>query len=130
MKPLLNTLYVTLQGAYISRQGRSLLVKLKKERKLCVPIHTLSGVVCMGRVSVSPRLIELCAHSGVPIAFLTEHGRFLARLTGGSLGNVLLRRAQFRLADDSNVQAEISRSFVVGKIENSRQVLLRAARDR
>ncbi len=129
MKKLLNTLYVTTQGAYLSREGETVLVRVEKETRLQLPIHTLSGIVCFGQVSCSPFLLGLCAERGVGVSFLTENGRFLARVQGPVSGNVLLRREQYRWADDLVRSADLARSFLVGKIANSRGVLQRAIRD-
>ena len=129
MKKLLNTLYVTTQGAYLSREGETVLVRVEKETRLQVPIHTLAGIVCFGQVSCSPFLLGLCAERGVGVSFLTEYGRFLARVQGPVSGNVLLRREQYRWADDPERSADMARSILVGKIANSRTVLRRALRD-
>jgi CRISP-associated protein Cas1 len=129
MKKLLNTLYVTTQGAYLAREGETVLVRVEKETRLQVPIHTLSGIVCFGKVSCSPFLLGLCAERGVGVSLLTENGRFLARVQGPVCGNVLLRRQQYRWADDQERSAALGRAFLVGKIANSRTVLQRALRD-
>jgi CRISPR-associated protein Cas1 len=64
----------------------------------------------------------------VTLSFLTENGRFLARVHGPISGNVLLRREQYRRADDPATSAEVARSVVTAKIANSRIVLQRAMR--
>jgi len=64
------------------------------------------------------------------VSGLNERGRFLARVQGPVSGNVLLRRQQYRCADDLQVSAELARAMVIGKIANCRTVLLRATRDR
>jgi CRISPR-associated protein Cas1 len=130
LKHLLNTLYVTTQGAYLAREGETVLVRVEGETKLQVPVHTLGSIVCFGQVSLSPPLMGLCAERGVAVSFLTERGRFLARVQGPVSGNVLLRREQYRRADDSQMAAELARTVVVAKIANCRTVLMRAARDR
>jgi CRISPR-associated protein Cas1 len=71
----------------------------------------------------------LCAERNVAVSFLSEHGRFYARVQGSVSGNVLLRREQYRRADNPQMSAEIARSMVCAKILNSRTVLLRAARN-
>lgn len=129
MKHLLNTLYVTTQGAYLAREGETVSVQVERETKLRVPIHTLGGIVCFGQVSVSPPLMGLCAERRVSVSFLSEYGRFFARVQGPVSGNVLLRREQYRRADDLAASAEIARSVVIAKITNCRTVLLRAARE-
>lgn len=130
MKQLLNTLYVTTQGAYLARDGEAVEVRVEKETKLRVPIHTLTSIVCFGQVSCSPFLMGLCGESGVALAFLTENGRFLARVHGPVSGNVLLRREQYRWADREERSVSVARSVVLGKIANCRTVLLRAVREK
>ena len=130
MKRLLNTLYVTTQGAYLAREGETVLIRHEQETKLRVPIHTLSGIVCFGQVSCSPPLLGLCAERGVAVSFLSMNGRFWAKMHGPVSGNVLLRREQYRWADDAGRSAAIARAVVIGKVANCRSVLLRAARER
>ena len=130
MKRLLNTLFVTTQGAYLAREGETVLVRVERETKLRVPIHTLGGIVCFGQVSCSPALMGLCGEKDVLISFMSHRGRFLARVQGPVSGNVLLRREQYRRADDPEASAEIARTVVAAKIANCRTVLLRATRDR
>jgi CRISP-associated protein Cas1 len=129
MKKHLNTLFVTTQGAYLSKEGETVLVRVEKETRLRVPIHTLGGIVCFGNVLCSPFLMGFCAERDVAVSFLSEHGRFLARVQGPVSGNVLLRREQYRRADDMDMSARIARSVLTGKVANSRTVLRRALRD-
>lgn len=129
MKPLLNTLFVTLQGAYVNRDGETITVRHEDEIKLRVPIHTLMGMVCLGAVTVSSFALGLCAERGVTVSLLTEHGQFMARVDGPTQGNVLLRRDQYRRADDPAASADIARGILIAKLANSRAVILRAARD-
>jgi len=130
MRHLLNTLYVTTQGSYLARESEAVVIKQDGEARLRVPIHTLGGVVCFGQISCSPPLLGLCAERDVAVSFLTEHGKFLARVVGSTHGNVLLRRTQYRVADDEEPRASIARAMVIGKVSNCRVVLLRAARER
>lgn len=129
MKQLLNTLFITTQGTYLARKGDTVLVRLENETKLRIPIHTLSGIVCFGQVSYSPFLMGLCAENGVRISFLTEFGKFLARVEGPVSGNVLLRKEQYRRSDQPGYCAQIARSIVLAKLANCRVVLLRAIRE-
>lgn len=129
MKKLLNTLFVTTQGAYLSKEGETVLVKVEKEVRLRLPIHNLGGIVCFGNVTCSPFLLGMCAQRDVTVSFLTEYGRFLAAVRGPVAGNVLLRREQFRWADDLTKSSIIARSVLIGKFANCRAVVQRAVRD-
>lgn len=129
MKRHLNTLFVTTQGAYLFKEGETVVVKVDGEVSIRLPVHTLGGIVCFGQISCSPYLMGFCAENGVAISFLTENGNFLAKVQGPVSGNVLLRREQYRRADDLNTSASIARSFLTGKIANCRTVLQRSLRD-
>ncbi|NLI78442.1 MAG: type I-C CRISPR-associated endonuclease Cas1 [Candidatus Riflebacteria bacterium] len=129
MKKLLNTLYVTTQGTYLARKGLTVDVRVEKKTKVRIPIHTLAGVVCFGRVAMSPALMELCGLRNVGVSFLSERGRFFGRVQGPVSGNVLLRREQYRRADDLEATLRIGRAVVTAKIANSRTVLQRGLRD-
>lgn len=129
MKRHLNTLYVTTQGAYLSKEGDCIIVKVENKVRLRVPIHTIGGIVCFGQISCSPFLMGFCAEKDVAISFLSENGRFLARVQGPVSGNVLLRREQYRQADDLDFSVSVARAVLTGKIANCRTVLQRALRD-
>jgi len=129
MKKLLNTLYVTTQGTYLHQEGETVVASVEHQDVLRLPIHTLAGIVCFGQVSCSPPLLGLCGERGVHVSFLSEWGKFLARVTGPVSGNVLLRREQVRRSEVPANACELARSFVLGKLANSRTVLQRAQRD-
>ena len=129
MKKLLNTLYVMTQGAYLAKEGETVVVKIDQEVRLRLPVHTIGGIVCFGNVSCSPFLMGFCGENDVGISFLSEYGKFLARIQGPVSGNVLLRREQYRQSDDQKYSAQMAKAFVTGKIANCRTVLQRALRD-
>lgn len=129
MKQHLNTLFVTTEGAYLAKSGEAVAVRVERKTKLRVPLHNLGGIVCFGRVACSPPLMGACAAAGITISMLDINGRFRAAIVGYSPGNVLLRREQYRVADDLPAACGIARNMVAAKIANSRSVLLRAARD-
>ena len=115
MRKLLNTLHVMTQGAYLHRDGETVAIRIGEELRLRVPVHTLEGLVCWGQVACSPPLLGLCCERGVGISFLTEQGRFLARVTGPVSGNVLLRRQQYRMADGADGALPAVRTIVAAK---------------
>lgn len=129
MKHHLNTLFVTTQGSYLAKDGETVTVKVDGEAQLRIPLHHLGGIVCFGNVSCSPWLMAMCAEAGVAISFLSEQGRFLAAVHGFAPGNVLLRREQYRRADEPAGTTAIARAMVCAKLANARTVLLRGARD-
>ncbi len=129
MKQHLNTLFVTTEGAYLAKDGQAAVVRHQKQDLLRVPLHNLDGIVCLARVGRSPYLMAACAAGGVRISFCNTHGRFQAAVIGFQPGNVLLRRQQFRVADDEPAALAIAAPMIAAKIANCRSVLLRAIRD-
>lgn len=129
MKKHLNTIFVTTQGAYLAKEGETVLVKVEHETKLQIPIHTINSILCFGQVTCSPFLMEFCAEHDVAISFLSETGRFLAKVQGYSPGNVLLRRQQYRYADDVDICKKIAKTILIAKFVNCRNVLQRVLRD-
>jgi len=129
VKKLLNTFYVTIPDVYLSLDGENIVVKQDNTELRRVPLHNLEGIVSFGRQGASPALMRKCAQSGISLAFMTEYGRFQASVVGEERGNVLLRRVQYRYADDEAKCVEIARNFLVGKLYNSRWVLERTIRD-
>ncbi len=126
MKKLLNTVYVTSEGSALKKDGENLVAEVDGAAKARVPLHMLASVVVFGPILISPALIGICAERGITIVLLDRIGRFQARIEGPVSGNVLLRRAQYRLADDAT---DIVRGIVLGKIANQRAVIRRSLRD-
>lgn len=132
-----NTLYLLTRGSYLSRDHLTLVAEIPvyspdlpteewaREkavdwRKVSIPIHHLESVCVFGASAVSPPALDLCWEHGVAVSFLSDHGHFQARLTGVADTSVMLRRTQFRVADDPAQCASIARQIVAGKLQNSR----------
>ena len=126
---LLNTLYITTPDTYLRLDNDTLRVEVERETRLRVPLHHLSAVVSFGHTGFSAPLMHRLAEDGIALVLLDDNGRFKARLEGAVSGNVLLRQAQFSKAADPIFTLDIARACVAGKIKNTRQVLLRGARE-
>jgi len=126
VKKLLNTVYVTTEGAALRKDGENLVAEVEGEIKARVPLHMLTSVAVFGPIMLSPGLIGACAGAGISIALLERNGRFAARIEGPATGNVLLRRAQYRASD---APEDIIRALLLGKVANQRSVLMRSLRD-
>lgn len=130
MKHTANTLYITQPKSFLSKEGNTILVEQNGNKVAQLPIHAVGEIVCFGfGIVVTAPLMEHCAENGVSIAYLSESGRFLGRIEGPIKGNVLLRRQQYRLADDPAASLEIARTIVASKVQNSRSNLTRFLRN-
>jgi len=129
MRKLLNTLFVTTPNSYISRDGLNIVIKVENEERFRIPVHNIESIVTFGYMGVSPSLLSLCNEYNIGISFLTPTGQFCGRFSGPVKGNVLLRRQQYRLADDEIFKINIAKIFISAKIANCRNVVHRALRD-
>ncbi len=129
MKKLLNTLYITKQETYLHKERETLVLKQGNKKLAQFPSLALEAVHCFGRVSVSPFLMGYLSEQGIGLSFYTDYGRFLARVQGPENGNVLLRRTQYRWADDREKPLAISRLMIAAKIANCRKTLQRDIRN-
>lgn len=127
MRKLQNTLYITTQGSYLHKERETLVVEQDRKRVAQLPVHSIGHIFCFGNVLVSPFLMGFCGENNVNLAFFTENGRYLGRLQGRQNGNVLLRRAQYRVSEQNPLP--ISRNIIAAKIQASKRVLQRQIRN-
>lgn len=129
MRKLLNTLYVTTPGAYLSKDGLNVVVSVDQKEVFRIPSVNIEGIVTFGYMGASPGVMKLCADNGLSLTFLTPSGHFASRVQGAIRGNVFLRKAQYRLSDDAQWSLHVSRLMIAAKIQNYRNVLRRFIRD-
>lgn len=129
MKKMLNTLFLTTHGLELHKEGESIQIVSEEGKKNRIPIHAINNIVCFGQVNCTPQFMGFCGENGVSITFLSPNGKFLAKVQGRTSGNVLLRRHQYRLADNDVACSEIARNIVLAKVANSRMILRRFLRE-
>lgn len=129
MKRFLNTLYVMTQKTYLHKKGNAIEVIVEDKTVASIPMIDIEGIVCFGNIYVSPFLLGAAPEHNITISFLSETGKFLARVQGPVAGNVLLRKEQYRISDDKARSASVAKFILLGKISNQSTVLKRAMRD-
>lgn len=129
MRKLLNTIYITTPDSYISKDGENVVVSVKQQEVFRISVLNIEAIVTFGYMGASPGLMKLCTERGIGLTFLSPHGHFIGRVQGKVHGNVLLRKAQYAMADNENFATEIARICVAGKIQNYRNILRRYERD-
>lgn len=103
MKKLLNTLYVTSENSYLGLEGETVVVYEDRKEIGRLPLHNLEGIVSFGYRGTSPSLMGACAERNVSLCYVTPQGKFLARVTGKTRGNVLLREQQYNSCRDEKL---------------------------
>jgi CRISPR-associated protein Cas1 len=131
------TLYLTEQRSLVRKDGDTLVVHIpadkeggREKRKVRVPMMKVDQVVVYGDSTLtSPALLALLEQQ-VDVCFLSYHGQFKGRLSGGLSKNGGLRVAQHRhsILNDPDRALAAAKAFVRGKLANMRTLLLRANR--
>lgn len=129
MRKLLNTLFITSEDCYLALEGENVIAFRENEKVGRFPLHTLEGILTFSYKGASPALMGACAERNINLCFMSPQGRFLARISGKSHGNVLLRREQFRISDNVDRSCLIARNCILGKVFNSRWSIERTIRD-
>lgn len=129
MRKLLNTLYVTSDDVLLSLDGECIVVNYPDKTTKMIPLHTLESVVSFSHKGATPALIGKCVTEGISMSFYTPYGKFLFNVGNEVNGNVYLRREQYRIADNEEKSLGYARSFIVGKLYNSKYVIHRYIRD-
>lgn len=129
MTKLLNTLYVTTEGAYLRRDGETVAIEIDGTVRARMPCHLLSQIVLFGETTMSRDMIALPGEAGSSVAWLTFAGKLAARVEAPQTGNDMLRRAQHRATDDPATALLIACQIAAAKVANQRALLRRYLRD-
>ena len=129
MRKLLNTLFVTSEDLYLSLENGNIEAWQGKEKVAQIPLINLENIFYFGYKGASPALLGECVKRRIGFCFLTPHGRFLARASGLTAGNIFLHKEQYRMSDGEEKSLPVAKAMIAGKILNARTVLMRALRD-
>jgi CRISPR-associated protein Cas1 len=129
MKKHLNTLYITSDDAFVRKERETFVVEINNEKVFQAPVHSIENIVCFGFKALTPQLMAFCAENNVGISYLSENGKFLARVYGAQKGNVLLRKAQYAMSDNEFQSLLIAKPIIAAKVSNYRHLLLRHQRN-
>lgn len=121
---VMRTLYVTEHAARLRIRKRNLVVQLGRDSRR-VPIETLDAVVLTGRADLTNEAIGELVARGIRISALSTTGRLRFSVGGPTKGNVLLRVAQHRAAENAAARRELARWFVAGKLQNCHRAVAR-----
>lgn len=124
----LNTVYVRNHRARVRHRRGSLLVT-SPDGSQRVPLEAVDALVMLGGGQITTQALEACVRRGVRVSALRRSGavRFVVGHQTG--GNVHLRTALYRAVTDQSHSLTLARSIVAAKLQNSRKVLDRWARD-
>ena len=133
----MSTLYLTENGAKVTREADCLVVHIPEDKeqgrpkqKVRVPLIRVSQVVVLGNITLTTPVLTALLEQRVEICFCSRGGRFLGRLTPPLGKNSLARLQQHQAHHDPARAFSLARAFVRAKLSNMRTMLLRANRKR
>ncbi len=129
MKKLLETLYILTPDSYVFHRNENICVSVGGQERASIPVTQVQSIVFFGKNTLSTSLLGFCSQNNVAITFLSQHGSFEGRLCGPVSGNVLVRKRQYERMNDPEFVHLFVRDLLLCKIQNSKQVILRAARN-
>lgn len=122
--------FVSTPGTLLRLEGDALrVIHPERPGRHLVPLHRVESFVLWHGVDISSDALRWCMTAGIHVTWITQTGKLHASLTGHELGRPELRLAQFRAHDDLDHRLELAKTMTAGKLQNYRQLLLRAARD-
>ena len=121
----LRPLYLNSQGMRVGKSGMVVQVREKEALVQEVRLGELSQVNLFGGVQLSTQALQSFCSAEIPVCYFSQGGYFYGMTTGLNSRNVMLRRTQFRAAENPAVALELARMLVHGKIRNQRTLLQR-----
>lgn len=118
-------IYITTQGAYVRKDGQTVVVEKDGEKITCHPVKSISTLVLFGSVQVTTQALLALLEQGADIAMMTRNGHFRGRMTSALSKNIALRKAQFEKHTDPVFRLDVSRRLVYAKVANGISLLLK-----
>jgi CRISP-associated protein Cas1 len=126
----MTTLYVTEQGAYLRVRNQQFQVFHAQEMRCSVPANSITHVVLFGACNVSHGAVRLALQRRIPLLYLSDKGRYFGRLETTGQAKIDYLVAQVAKSQDEAFIRQQSLNVIVGKLQNSRQLLMKLNRRR
>ena len=110
-------------------QGRFLL-KAPQEAVLEIPTREVEQVLVFGNIQLTTAVISECLDNQTPVIFLSQLGDYKGHLWSAEYDDIRTEMAQYKRQEDETFKLSVAQTIVVGKLLNSKQLLLRLNRKR
>ncbi len=130
----MSTLYLVEQGATLRKEQGRFIVKSSGQETAGdpteIPIEEVDRVLVFGNIQLSTSAIGVCLEQQIPVIFLSQLGEYKGHLWSSENCNLQLQSVQFRQFESPEFQISIARQIILGKLWNSKQLLLKLRRQR
>lgn len=124
------SLYVMGHGSLARLAAGHIRVMRDGQTTASVSLNRVRSIVLGGSAHATTPLLRAAAHKGIEVFLLDDAGQYEGRVSRRRGGDVRVRQAQFRAADDPDLTLSIARQIVADKIANMRVLILRDLRRR
>lgn len=128
MRRINKIIYITSDDLYIHCDNGSLALMKDKSIVTRIPVTAIEQIVIFGKATISSYVIKFCNDNHIMMTYVSEYGNLYGNIIGTWYGNVDLRDKQYRL-QDSGRDIGFVRNILLGKMNNSRNVIMRCAKD-
>lgn len=128
MKQINKVIYIINDNTYLHCQVDAIVIEIDNEEKLRIPVNIIEQIIIFGNTTISSALLKLCNSNNIIISYVSTYGNFLGRFYGKTNGNIFLRKKQYDLINTEK-GINIAKNMILGKVINSKNVLLRVSRD-
>ena len=115
----MGTLYLTEQGATVTKTDGRLLVRKDGQILQEIPAIHIDQIVVFGNAHFTMPAVNFVLQQGIDVAYLSSHGTYRGRLQHAFAKDATLRQAQYQKANDPAFCLALARSLVGGKLHNA-----------
>lgn len=124
------TIYLLEPGTSIYKQYQRFIIHVPEKDRLEVPIREVEQILIFGNINLSTPMINICLKSKITVLFLSSSAQYQGHLWSAEATNFNTEMIQLNRKQDRWFQLSISKAIVLGKLTNSKQLLLRFNRKR
>lgn len=114
----MSTIYVSEQGAVISKTSRRIVISKDSAIILEVPIFKVERIFIFGNVQLTTQAMNFLLESNIDVSFFTMGGKCHGRLAAIDSKNIFLRLAQYERYLDKEFQINLAKKIVDIKLSN------------
>lgn len=125
----MSQLYLSIPGSKLRIRGGRYMVTLRDETLLDVPSEDITEIILLGGTQITTQAMRNLLLHRARIHLLTQEERHLGTFEPTENGKTETLRAQVRQTDQLEFRLQTAKTIIAAKLENSRVVLQRLARD-
>lgn len=123
-------IYLIEQGTSIYKDYQRFVIHVSEKPKFEVPIREVEQILVFGNIQLSTPVINACLQEKIAVFFLNQSGQYHGHLCSEESTNLGHQLIQIEKRNDNYFQLNLSKAVVLGKLMNSKQLLMRLNRKR